>query len=454
MCTRWGTAVPQRHPARAHRRRRRACCGRWAWPPSSTCAPPRELERTGRGPSAPSPSPSATSRSSRTTGRRARPMAAPAPAGDDLAERYLWYLDVGRQSLVDALDLLAEPASLPLVFHCAAGKDRTGVLAALVLDILGVDRRGHRGRLRDHRRPDGADPGPLPVRPGLRRADGPGAAVPVRRGGETMVGSSPSSTTASAGPGPGPWPPGWRPEAARPDGGTAARAGRREPASAPTRRRPPARPANGAGLHWGGDRSLWEPLLVGTLVVVTAVHGRVRGGGFLRLALRPPQVACLPLARRGGRGRGPVGGHVRRVDTGAGRPWSPERRLPVDAAPGPQGAVARGRPGRCRGAGGRRGRRAHGFAARCAGGSTRRPSTSTRCCGSSGRRPVPAEVAAQVIEVMQAAADVQRAAVASASDANGQRVRDLVRDADHEIQCLDAGLASAQAVLPPPSRPS
>jgi hypothetical protein len=26
------------------------------------------------------------------------------------------------------------------VFHCAAGKDRTGVLAALVLDIVGVER--------------------------------------------------------------------------------------------------------------------------------------------------------------------------------------------------------------------------------------------------------------------------------------------------------------------------
>ena len=29
----------------------------------------------------------------------------------------------------------------PLVFHCAAGKDRTGVLAALVLEILGVERQ-------------------------------------------------------------------------------------------------------------------------------------------------------------------------------------------------------------------------------------------------------------------------------------------------------------------------
>ncbi len=31
-------------------------------------------------------------------------------------------------------------AELPLVFHCAAGKDRTGVAAALLLDLLGVVR--------------------------------------------------------------------------------------------------------------------------------------------------------------------------------------------------------------------------------------------------------------------------------------------------------------------------
>jgi hypothetical protein len=61
---------------------------------------------------------------------------------------------------------------------------------------------------------------------------------------------------------------------------------------------------------------------------------------------------------------------------------------------------------------------------------------------------VPADVASQAVEVMQAAGDVQRAAVASAGDANGQRVRDLVHDADQEVRCLDAGLASVQAVLP------
>jgi hypothetical protein len=68
-------------------------------------------------------------------------VAAPAPAGDDLAERYLWYLDVGRDSLVAALTMMGDADCYPLVFHCAAGKDRTGVLAALALEILGVEHR-------------------------------------------------------------------------------------------------------------------------------------------------------------------------------------------------------------------------------------------------------------------------------------------------------------------------
>jgi hypothetical protein len=61
---------------------------------------------------------------------------------------------------------------------------------------------------------------------------------------------------------------------------------------------------------------------------------------------------------------------------------------------------------------------------------------------------VPRQVTDQVIEVIRAATDIHEAAVASASDANGQRVRDLVRDADHELQCLSAGLSSAQSALP------
>jgi len=67
-------------------------------------------------------------------------VAAPPPLGGDLAERYLWYLEVGTPSLAASLRLLADPAARPLVFHCAAGKDRTGVLSALVLSCLGVGR--------------------------------------------------------------------------------------------------------------------------------------------------------------------------------------------------------------------------------------------------------------------------------------------------------------------------
>ena len=66
--------------------------------------------------------------------------------------------------------------------------------------------------------------------------------------------------------------------------------------------------------------------------------------------------------------------------------------------------------------------------------------------------PVPAEVARQAGDVMRAASDVRNAAVASASDANGERVRQLTHDAENEIGLLDAGLASARSALSPRSR--
>lgn len=37
------------------------------------------------------------------------------------------------------LEIIAEPPWRPVVFHCAAGKDRTGVAAALILTALGAD---------------------------------------------------------------------------------------------------------------------------------------------------------------------------------------------------------------------------------------------------------------------------------------------------------------------------
>ena len=39
-----------------------------------------------------------------------------------------------------AFELIADPANLPLLFHCRAGRDRTGIMAALLLTLLGVDR--------------------------------------------------------------------------------------------------------------------------------------------------------------------------------------------------------------------------------------------------------------------------------------------------------------------------
>ena len=39
-----------------------------------------------------------------------------------------------------AIELLADEDAYPAVFHCVTGKDRTGVFAALLLDVLGVSR--------------------------------------------------------------------------------------------------------------------------------------------------------------------------------------------------------------------------------------------------------------------------------------------------------------------------
>ncbi|HEY5109917.1 MAG TPA: hypothetical protein VII96_09955, partial [Acidimicrobiales bacterium] len=58
---------------------------------------------------------------------------------------------------------------------------------------------------------------------------------------------------------------------------------------------------------------------------------------------------------------------------------------------------------------------------------------------------VPVAVGDQVLEVMQAATDVQQAAVASAGEASSQRIRDLTEDAGHELSLLDAGLASMRS---------
>jgi protein-tyrosine phosphatase len=96
-----------------------------------------ELERTGRGPLGDEPI--AYLHASVLQEEGGESVATPAPPEGDPAERYMWYLSVGGDALTKALTMAADPANQPVVFHCTAGKDRTGVLAALVLDILGVD---------------------------------------------------------------------------------------------------------------------------------------------------------------------------------------------------------------------------------------------------------------------------------------------------------------------------
>lgn len=66
-----------------------------------------------------------------------------APADSDrspeaLADVYLGILERSSDLIVDAISTFVADDALPAVFFCAAGKDRTGVLSAVVLGALGV----------------------------------------------------------------------------------------------------------------------------------------------------------------------------------------------------------------------------------------------------------------------------------------------------------------------------
>lgn len=59
-------------------------------------------------------------------------------AADFLRDRYVAMLTDGAESLAAIVELVAQGA--PALFHCAAGKDRTGVVAAVLLGLVGVER--------------------------------------------------------------------------------------------------------------------------------------------------------------------------------------------------------------------------------------------------------------------------------------------------------------------------
>jgi protein-tyrosine phosphatase len=68
-----------------------------------------------------------------------RPPDAPDPATMTLDDIYVLMLDRYADRFVRVLRALADECAQPIVFHCAAGKDRTGIVAALLLSVLGVD---------------------------------------------------------------------------------------------------------------------------------------------------------------------------------------------------------------------------------------------------------------------------------------------------------------------------
>lgn len=55
----------------------------------------------------------------------------------NMGEVYFFMLSAAREPISRVVRLLAE-SERPAVFHCAAGKDRTGVVSALLLSLLGV----------------------------------------------------------------------------------------------------------------------------------------------------------------------------------------------------------------------------------------------------------------------------------------------------------------------------
>lgn len=72
----------------------------------------------------------------------AAPVPVPTPSVHDhaaFAEQYLAWLERGTSSVRRAFTEIAEADTHAVVFHCTAGRDRTGLIAGLLLSLVGVD---------------------------------------------------------------------------------------------------------------------------------------------------------------------------------------------------------------------------------------------------------------------------------------------------------------------------
>jgi protein-tyrosine phosphatase len=57
-----------------------------------------------------------------------------------MVEGYRVLSEVGAPSLQNLMEVVLEPSNWPILIHCQAGKDRSGIAVALILDAIGVDR--------------------------------------------------------------------------------------------------------------------------------------------------------------------------------------------------------------------------------------------------------------------------------------------------------------------------
>jgi protein-tyrosine phosphatase len=80
----------------------------------------------------------------KTTRERLRPVIYKKDAQNLIAdisnELYLEILDASGPAFGQVMELLASPGRSPFLIHCHAGKDRTGIIIALILLAMGVER--------------------------------------------------------------------------------------------------------------------------------------------------------------------------------------------------------------------------------------------------------------------------------------------------------------------------
>ena len=65
-------------------------------------------------------------------------LPADADPGALMSDLYMRMLEIGSATIASVLEVLADPEAYPVAIYCAAGKDRTGVMSAVVLRMLGV----------------------------------------------------------------------------------------------------------------------------------------------------------------------------------------------------------------------------------------------------------------------------------------------------------------------------